>query len=291
MDNIIPIACSANSSYLPHLSTMLTSLVNNNKDVLFDCFLFINKKEINTSIIEKLSNSFNSKAIRFTIINISSEDFYDFKVSSYISIESYFRFLIPKKLPLEYKKALYLDADMVINGSLSELFRTNIENYDLAAVEDLDIDENVKQKLGVDCYFNAGLLLLNLEKIRNEKLDDEWFNIAIDKQSIITYNDQCVLNYVSNHKWKKLHPKWNLMTYNTIQKDKSLEVLEALAQPIIIHFNEGLGRPWETICFHPYKYFYEFYRSKSVFSNYKKKKGRKKYIIKNILLSLKALSE
>lgn len=62
-------------------------------------------------------------------------------------------------------KILYLDLDMMAGGDISKLYNTNIEEYEYAAV---------KEKYGCwiirPDYINAGMLLLNMKKIKETKL-------------------------------------------------------------------------------------------------------------------------
>ena len=62
-------------------------------------------------------------------------------------------------------KLLYLDIDMMIDGDIAELYNIDIEDYEYAAV---------KEKYGCifirPDYINAGMLLLNLKKIKETRL-------------------------------------------------------------------------------------------------------------------------
>lgn len=62
-------------------------------------------------------------------------------------------------------KLLYLDIDMMANDDISPLYHTDIEEYEYAAV---------KEKYGCwlirPDYINAGMLLLNMKKIKETKL-------------------------------------------------------------------------------------------------------------------------
>ena len=62
-------------------------------------------------------------------------------------------------------KILYLDSDMMAGGDISKLYNIDIENYEYAAV---------KEKYGSliirPDYINAGMLLMNLKKMKETKL-------------------------------------------------------------------------------------------------------------------------
>ena len=73
--------------------------------------------------------------------------------------------LLADKVPDIPDKILYLDIDMMIANDLSILYDIDIENYEYAAV---------KEKYGCWAirpdYINAGMLLLNMKKIKETKL-------------------------------------------------------------------------------------------------------------------------
>ena len=61
----------------------------------------------------------------------------------------------------KYDKAIYLDADTMACGNIEELWNKNIENYEYAAA----LDQMGKFWVAGN-YYNSGVLLLNLKKIR-----------------------------------------------------------------------------------------------------------------------------
>ena len=73
--------------------------------------------------------------------------------------------LLADLVPNMPKKLLYLDIDMMAGGDIKKLYDTDITNYEYAAV---------KEKYGCwiirPDYINAGMLLMNMEKIRETKL-------------------------------------------------------------------------------------------------------------------------
>ncbi len=62
-------------------------------------------------------------------------------------------------------KILYLDIDMMAAQDISELYHTDITNYEYAAVK-----EKYGSKIIKSDYINAGMLLLNLKKIKETGL-------------------------------------------------------------------------------------------------------------------------
>jgi lipopolysaccharide biosynthesis glycosyltransferase len=63
-----------------------------------------------------------------------------FPVFGHISIATYFRVLLPSLLPPLLERVLFIDSDLVIDGSLEKLWTTPIDGYAMAAATDRNLD-------------------------------------------------------------------------------------------------------------------------------------------------------
>ena len=90
-------------------------------------------------------------------------------------------------------KLLYLDIDMMANGDISELYNTDITEYEYAAV---------KEKYGSvfiwPDYINAGMLLLNMKKIKETGLLVKARELIKNKKLI--FSDQSAIYYTTTKK-------------------------------------------------------------------------------------------
>lgn len=105
------------------------------------------------------------------------------------------------------KRIVYVDADTMFNGDISNIERYNIDEYELAGV----VDYLGKRFIAKD-YVNAGVLYLNMEKIRKTRLFDKALNLCLTKKMI--FPDQDAINemveyklllpskFNEQHKWK-----------------------------------------------------------------------------------------
>ncbi len=110
-----------------------------------------------------------------------------------------YRLLIPKVIPED--RILYLDADTIVNGDLSEFYHQDIKNIDIVGVRDIGILDIQLQSIGKkhgDLYINAGVLLMNLDQIREKNLSDTWIKL-INTQPTSCY-DQDIMNRTCNIK-------------------------------------------------------------------------------------------
>ena len=96
--------------------------------------------------------------------------------------------LLADLVPNMPEKLLYLDIDMMVNGDISELYDTDITEYEYAAV---------KEKYGSvfiwPDYINAGMLLLNMKKIKKTGLLEKSRNLIKNKKLI--FADQSAIYY------------------------------------------------------------------------------------------------
>ncbi len=155
-------------------------------------------------------------------------------VNGHVSIATYFRLLLAEMLPNE-SKVLYLDCDLLINGSLLELWNKNIDKYAIGAVQEKKFA--MHEKLGFPLgkpYFNAGVLLINLNFWRSNDLTKQYLNFLKINSERISFWDQDVLNMVLQDHCLFIEEKWNYVpTQDHIENGVA-----------IIHF-AGAHKPWE----------------------------------------------
>lgn len=242
-----------NSNYVQHLLVAIASIIHNNKKKITFNICSANLKVEDKKTIEKFVG--HRADVRF--FDIQNFDKYGVLPRNipHTSIETYFRYLIPY-LDKKIDKALYLDADVVVKGSLRELWETDITGYFAGGVFDEYIkDINYKQKIGFsenDLYVNAGVLLLNLKEIRDTFDVNYLFDKTVELSNKIKFQDQDVLNIVFKGKILRVPQKYNYATRDVTNRPKR-ELLRAK----IVHFT-GRQKPWDNF-FHsgnPAEFYY-----------------------------------
>ena len=194
---------------------------------------------------------------------VDSRIFSSMPLTEVFSPATYYRLLLPKILPEDLHKVLYLDCDLIVRHSLLSLWETDVDGYALAAVTDnSESDIVIYNRLRYSpslSYFNAGVLLINLDYWRTNSIDDEIESFIKNHLDRIHYVDQDILNYVLREKKKILPIKYNTQTCFLWVPERALydywkyekEILEAREDPIIVHYI-GL-KPWIEGSNHPYK--------------------------------------
>ena len=140
--------------------------------------------------------------------------------SSYFTIAAYYRTFIPNLLPA-VDKCIYLDSDIVVNMDINELWQIDLGDKILAGVPEIlsyKTADAMKPSFPlcandiVKCedYFNSGVMLMNLNSLRQEKSK---MSNALDFLStnprFTVYADQDILNYCFSTQTLKLPPRFN----------------------------------------------------------------------------------
>jgi lipopolysaccharide biosynthesis glycosyltransferase len=163
---------------------------------------------------------------------------------------AYLRLFLPGILK-DYCRVLYLDCDVRADGDVAPLFKLDMKGFAMAAVDGVgtytptliksrenDTDQARMGKLGFDPaapYFNSGVLLLDCERWRRERLTDAAIDIAHQFGAALKSCDQDVLNILFHKKWLPLSPLWNFGSH-LFQTN-----VEQVLKPILLHSSE---KPW-----------------------------------------------
>lgn len=120
----------------------------------------------------------------------------------------------------ELDKILYLDGDVIVRDDLIALYGYELGNNYVAAVRDLPQVLYDKQQLGAEIsgrdYFNSGVMLLNLKKMRDEDAESRLIETkkSYADQSLM---DQNILNIVFNGAVLQLPFVYNACYINLVE--------------------------------------------------------------------------
>lgn len=258
--NVIPIFFAIDDGYVPFLAVALESLIENSSKqyyysikVLYTNISEENKKKINKYKRENVN-------IEFVDLNYYIEKVKDkLYTRDYYTNTTYFRLFIANLYP-QYNKAIYLDSDIVVLGDIAELYNQDIGDNLVAAAPD-DVIQTIKvfqeyaeKVVGVADYrnyFNAGILLMNLDEFRKFNFQDK-FLYLLETIKFTVAQDQDYLNRLCKGKVKIIDKAWDKMPIGNDDFDeKKLK---------IIHYNLA-DKPWH----------YDNIRYKDYFWKYAKK--------------------
>jgi lipopolysaccharide biosynthesis glycosyltransferase len=289
---------SSDNNYAQHVGVSMTSLFQNNKEFNdINIYLIENNISIeNKNNLKLISEKYNRKIMFIDFNGFSNK--LKLNIGNSISINSYARLFLSSVIEMNVDKVIYLDSDSVINKSLYELWNTDISEFYAAGVLDT-VSENTKLRINIDpksAYINAGMLLINLKKWREEDIEKRFIEFINAHNGEVFHHDQGTINGVLHEKFLILHPKYNAMTtYYTMSRHEIMqyyglkdyysysELVEATKNPVFIHFTPAfVNRPWIKGCKHPLAAIYREYLDMTPWRGtdfYEDKRGRGEKIV------------
>ena len=240
---VIPIFFAIDDRYVPFLAVALKSLIENaSKDYQYVIkVLSINIDERNKKKILKYEKeNVNIEFVDLTYyLTEIKEKLY---TRDYFTQTTYFRLFIPELYP-QYNKAIYIDSDTAVLGDISELFNIDLGDNLLGAVPDCSVQNNkefqeyVERVVGMATYknyFNAGILVLNLDEMRRFEFQAK-FLYLLETIKFTVAQDQDFLNRLCKGRVKFIDGVWNTMPIpNENIKEEDIK---------IIHYNH-MFKPW-----------------------------------------------
>ncbi len=265
------VVLASDNNYVQHCCVTMTSILYNNKDVHF--YLFTEGlSPQNEDLLQKQVSDYDGK---LSICKIDSNVVQRFPMpktqSSHISIATYYRLFVDLVLPKNLDKVIYLDCDIIVRGSIDELYNMDIDNAAIAAVyqnNEWAIGNGTFERLSIPQeygYFNAGVLLINLRYWRENNVTERLFFFIKEHYDRIKSHDQDTLNAVLYKEVIGVSNKWNYLPIFLMQErfhfPRAMNYSIPI-DPIVIHY-VYTPKPWDYYSNHPYtnEYFKYFYMS------------------------------
>jgi Lipopolysaccharide biosynthesis proteins, LPS:glycosyltransferases len=226
-------------NYSKYVGTAICSLLENTKEdisvhIIHDKTLTERNKEKFKQVVDCYKQH-----IYFYEIELNS-NLQQLRAVKIFSIGTLFRLKMVDILPVHIEKIVYLDADIIVNMNIKGLWDNNLQNFAMAVCRDIGItvDSTSICKNGiVDCknYFNAGVLLINLKKLRQKYSLFEESLRFFEEYPYCTLGDQDALNYIFSNDIIFLEERYNQFVW----KEKENETA---VQNKIYHFTSGQNR-------------------------------------------------
>lgn len=213
-------------SYSKYEGAAICSILENTQEnvsihIIHDCTL---SKE-NREKFSQLVSAYNQK-LYFYEIKMGGE-FVHLKSLKHLTVGTLFRLRMPEVLPKEVEKVIYLDADIIVQLDINELWKQKFDKSVLIARKDMVGKRNMCEQgvLEYDAYVNMGVMVLDLARIR-EQYDlygdaVKFFEVHPDCDFV----DQDALNYILKGKIRFLDEKYNTFTIQIRERTKNEESL------------------------------------------------------------------
>ena len=243
------ILVTLDSNYVFPLTVLLKSLTITNPNNKFD--LFVAHSSLTENDFKQIQKSIDPLRTKVHPVKISPEILADAPVPKRITKETYYRLLMMDYLPEDIDRILYIDPDTIVLRDLSPLYNIDFKGKTIAAaghtklfIEDIN---HLRFKTGKESrYFNAGVMMVNLEKMRKTVSGQMIFDYVKKHQRWLFLADQDVLNGMFGNDMIPIDEcLYNLdektIIYNP-HKVKGIQWIEENA--VIIHYN-GKRKPWK----------------------------------------------
>lgn len=235
----INICLSCDDNYAKHAGVAIASiLVNASKNDELNFYIL--NSGISTPNKEKISLLSSIKKCNINFIEVNKNLFKAYraiKTHSYISIPAYYRLKLASLLP-EVKRIIYFDCDIVVNTSLKALFESDLKGNPLGAVRDI----NRKMLKKNPSYINSGMLVMDLDTIREKQIEELLLQWTINNADSITMGDQEIINRACIGQITLLDDGWNVQSSNFINRSSYTK------NPKVVHYI-AKNKPWHWASF------------------------------------------
>ena len=244
MERHISFCCDDN--YLIPACIMLESLMRNNKGVRFIAHTFADDlSEKSIAAFDRLLRSGGCELVLHDLPENSRDLISKAPTLAHISIATYYRLFLPYVIDDSIRTILYLDCDILIRGSVEELFAERDPDTLIVGAPDIN-EEDHANRVGVDKYVNTGVLTMNLPGIRQMYSVDSMLkeiSIIMDQPLNIVLGDQDIINLLFKGHIEEVPILYNFQLL--IHKAYCLKHPALLRKIAIAHFITG-DKPWNN---------------------------------------------
>jgi len=272
------LVCAADEAYAMPLAVAVRSVLENLRpDAHLRLFVVDGGLRARTRL--RLLKSWRGFSVSITWLEPELSLLEGVPTKDYVSHAPYLRLLLPRLLPTDLQRVIYLDADLVVLGDLSELWEMALQGKACLAARDIghpyisreltrpnasawererrlyrSLPITNYKELGLDPhaeYFNSGVMLIDLDLWRRENLEEKFLQCMRNNHEHIRFWDQYVLNVVLSGRWGRLESVWNrqpFVRWIPTWQDSTFDEEEwqrILTTPRIIHYSSK-KKPWQV---------------------------------------------
>lgn len=181
----------------------------------------------------------------FRPVKISPELFKNAPRQKWWTEEMYYRLVAFDILPEDVDRALWLDADIIVNGNIDAFYNQSFDNT--YAVVCKGSNQAMKHSLDLPdshIYFSSGVILFNFQKIRTDFTVSFIFSCIETHHQYLKAPDQDILNILFHDCVKYADERiYNCETFGfSVISREDLSILKNCSK--IIHFT-GRIKPWK----------------------------------------------
>ena len=263
------ILLSCDDRYAKYVPVLLNSIFAHHENIPINIYLmYIKETPIQSETLYAVDKHVNTNGMaKITYIAISMDDLMFFSSLSdvmprlnkgRIPLEGFLYFVCHKYLPEEVNRCLYLDIDTLVNANIYEFYQTDFEDNYLAVISSkrktfyTDVIEYDMSLVSRGEYFNSGVILMNVFKLRSDAIGDEYYRECIEKvnkKGFLPFRlaDQSLANCAFIEKSKFIHDKDYNKMINAVLKGKKIYTKKERTKWRILHHNCSGYKAWNFI--------------------------------------------
>lgn len=265
------IAFCVDNHYFRAMGSMIASIIANNtqRAFVFHVFAFTVTEDNARRIREIEKRHPQVKMMTHVVDKSLFHDFVDMIASSYYSLSTFTRLIVPSALKEITDRVLYLDADMLCVGNLDELIAMDLDGVVSLVVDDVGWETPTGRDgrysvLGMQetRYFNAGIMDINIPEWEKQRISETAIKLLVSDRDRLTFNDQDALNIVLEGHVRYIPIKWNYIYSIIVDLKHGQLAMRSVGNAVIIHF-AGLIKPWNDWSGHTSRALYMQYHALS----------------------------
>ena len=255
--NIIQITLSINNdiNYKYILLVSMFSLLSNcNKEKSFIIYHILCSPDFNVEAVTIYKSLFKKFSHNVEMIFYNMGNLFHNRKNARFSEATLYRVLAP--LFIYSDRLIHLDGDTLVFKDLNEMYNLDFNDNYIFGMYDFFSHGVDYLGLKSNIYINAGVILLNLKKLREDNKVYEFIKLSDSKTYLANY-DQTLFNYLLYPKIGRLPSKYSIFNFS----DKSdieiylkylrtkvpiEEIEEALKDPTVVHNTLCYPKIWSN---------------------------------------------
>ncbi|MCB0323066.1 MAG: glycosyltransferase family 8 protein [Bdellovibrionales bacterium] len=293
---LLELALAADDAYAMPLGACLAS-IRASTEAATAVRIHVLDGGLSTASTEQLIRA--AEGFELTVYPLDDRLSAELPVSAHISRLTYARLLIPEVLPKATRRIIYLDVDTIVRRDLSALWQHELNGALLGAVQDqavpffdcrtmdgyaavgpflaaVEAFHNLEQLAlpGDAPYFNAGVMLIDLEQWRAKDISRQCFEFLREHRGVNKFWDQDALNAVCHRQWARVDSRWNqqshLHRYPTAGEAplSPEEYRNCMENPYVVHYSAG-SKPWHFSYVGPQRQLFFTYVDQSPYAGWR----------------------
>ncbi len=254
----VDICLGFDAVYAPHAASTMASVVRRAPASALR-FLILHS-EVGRDLQAKVERA--ARGAEFVWIPVGDDLIPELADRDYISRATLYRLGLETLAPQDCRRLIYLDSDLTVLGDIRELWRQDLGGMPIGAVADPGVEgEAFGGRWGLAPggeYFNAGVLLIDLEQVRARRLLSGALAFQIAHGADLPFSDQDALNWSFWKSWRALDRSWNVQRANLMpatETERRAPLHERSAATNIVHFTQA-WKPWLKETWHPWSWIY-----------------------------------